>query len=330
MCRFGQPKSSLKRLISLNLLNACATVDSPGKIFSFKGETISGLALLLFASPLTLLEQTSGVARVILGILLILSVFSWALILQKYSQLGGLDGKTSKFLQMFRAGRGLSDPNTLRAGVGRHSADIGICGGISRAQSRRSAARMCGRCGADRQAEKCERHRRRDAGSRRRRSAPRSRRECRRWRRSPRFRRSSDLFGTVWGVMDAFAGLGDAGAASLRAVAPGIAEALVTTAAGLFAAIPALIAYNHYLHGIRGHCLADERFRGGIRLENRDAVQLVALCHAKRRTRNRLVTFGNQYGAVHRRGAGAADHFHDYGADPAVGHRSGSCRRPRR
>ena len=60
------------------------------------------------------------------------------------------------------------------------------------------------------------------------------------------------LFGTVWGVMDAFSGLGDAGAASLRAVAPGIAEALITTAAGLFAAIPALIAYNHYLHGIRG------------------------------------------------------------------------------
>jgi biopolymer transport protein TolQ len=52
--------------------------------------------------------------------------------------------------------------------------------------------------------------------------------------------------------MDAFTGLGDAGTASLRAVAPGIAEALITTAAGLFAAIPALIAYNHYLHGIRG------------------------------------------------------------------------------
>jgi len=59
------------------------------------------------------------------------------------------------------------------------------------------------------------------------------------------------LFGTVWGVMDAFTGLGDAGTASLRAVAPGIAEALITTAAGLFAAIPALIAYNHFLHGIR-------------------------------------------------------------------------------
>ena len=52
------------------------------------------------------------------------------------------------------------------------------------------------------------------------------------------------LFGTVWGIIDAFSGLGTAGAASLRAVAPGIAEALITTAAGLFAAIPALIAYN--------------------------------------------------------------------------------------
>ena len=59
------------------------------------------------------------------------------------------------------------------------------------------------------------------------------------------------LFGTVWGVMDAFAGLGETGAASLRAVAPGIAEALITTAAGLFTAIPAVIAYNHYLQDIR-------------------------------------------------------------------------------
>ena len=59
------------------------------------------------------------------------------------------------------------------------------------------------------------------------------------------------LFGTVWGIIDAFSGLSTAGGASLRAVAPGIAEALVTTAAGLFAAIPALIAYNHFLQNIR-------------------------------------------------------------------------------
>ncbi len=54
------------------------------------------------------------------------------------------------------------------------------------------------------------------------------------------------LFGTVWGIIDAFEGLGTAGAASLRAVAPGISEALITTALGLAAAIPAAIAYNWF------------------------------------------------------------------------------------
>jgi biopolymer transport protein TolQ len=59
------------------------------------------------------------------------------------------------------------------------------------------------------------------------------------------------LFGTVWGIIDAFNGLGMASTASLQSVAPGIAEALITTAAGLFAAIPAVIAYNHYLQRIK-------------------------------------------------------------------------------
>jgi biopolymer transport protein TolQ len=52
------------------------------------------------------------------------------------------------------------------------------------------------------------------------------------------------LFGTVWGIIDAFQGLGSAGSASLRAVAPGISEALITTAIGLAAAIPAAVFYN--------------------------------------------------------------------------------------
>ncbi len=59
------------------------------------------------------------------------------------------------------------------------------------------------------------------------------------------------LFGTVWGIMDAFSALGLAGSASLRAVAPGITEALLTTALGLGAAIPAAIFYNHFGHIIR-------------------------------------------------------------------------------
>ena len=54
------------------------------------------------------------------------------------------------------------------------------------------------------------------------------------------------LFGTVWGIMHAFIGLGNTGQATLATVAPGIAEALVATAIGLFAAIPAVVAYNRF------------------------------------------------------------------------------------
>ncbi len=56
------------------------------------------------------------------------------------------------------------------------------------------------------------------------------------------------LFGTVWGIMNAFRGLANVGQATLAHVAPGIAEALVATAMGLFAAIPAVVAYNRYSH----------------------------------------------------------------------------------
>jgi len=59
------------------------------------------------------------------------------------------------------------------------------------------------------------------------------------------------LFGTVWGIMVAFHRIGIVRSAGLDIVAPGIAEALIATAAGLFAAIPAVIAYNHYLHRIK-------------------------------------------------------------------------------
>jgi biopolymer transport protein TolQ len=56
------------------------------------------------------------------------------------------------------------------------------------------------------------------------------------------------LFGTVWGIMNAFQALGNVKQATLNLVAPGIAEALIATAMGLFAAIPAVVAYNKYAH----------------------------------------------------------------------------------
>jgi biopolymer transport protein TolQ len=204
------------------------------------------LALLLFANPLTLLEQTSGVARAILGILILLSIFSWAIIFQKSVQLGGVQRKSTRFLQMFRSGGALPDPRTLRAGSSGTPLITVYDAGYSelRAQLDGSATRggklkNPSAVGVEMQVAAGDEVRRLESGMS--------------WLAtiasvSPFI----GLFGTVWGVMDAFAGLGDAGTASLRAVAPGIAEALITTAAGLFAAIPALIAYNHYLHGIRG------------------------------------------------------------------------------
>lgn len=68
------------------------------------------------------------------------------------------------------------------------------------------------------------------------------------------------LFGTVMGVVDAFHGLGTAGAATLRAVAPGISEALVTTAAGLFVAVPAVVAYNQFTARLRVMASATDDF----------------------------------------------------------------------
>lgn len=59
------------------------------------------------------------------------------------------------------------------------------------------------------------------------------------------------LFGTVWGIMDSFASIGSMGTTSITAVAPGISEALINTAAGLFAAIPALLAYNAFVNRLR-------------------------------------------------------------------------------
>jgi len=231
--------------IGLTRIRAYATVDFARQNLSRGEEIISGLALVVVANPLTLLEQTSGLARVVLGILLILSVFSWALILQKWAQLGGLDRKTDRFLQMFRAGGGLPNPKTLRAGSGGTPLIAVYDAGYAELSSQLAGGNPHG--GKVKNANAISVDMNVTAGD-----------EVRRLERgmstlatiasvSPFI----GLFGTVWGVMDAFTGLGDAGTASLRAVAPGIAEALITTAAGLAAAIPALIAYNHYLQGIR-------------------------------------------------------------------------------
>ncbi|HKS82345.1 MAG TPA: MotA/TolQ/ExbB proton channel family protein [Candidatus Acidoferrales bacterium] len=184
--------------------------------------------------------------------LLLLSVFSWAIIFQKSRQFGTIENQTKRFLQMFRAGKGLPDPKTLRAGAGgtpfvavyeagyrELEGQLGVSNPRANAAAGNIALKNPRAVGVEMQVAAGDEVRRLEKGMS--------------WLAttgsvSPFI----GLFGTVWGVMDAFSGLGDAGTASLRAVAPGIAEALITTAAGLFAAIPAVIAYNHYLQGIRG------------------------------------------------------------------------------
>lgn len=70
------------------------------------------------------------------------------------------------------------------------------------------------------------------------------------------------LFGTVWGIMNAFQNIGAKGGASLAVVAPGIAEALIATAVGLACAIPAVMGYNYYVHKVRAIKAQMENFSG--------------------------------------------------------------------
>jgi len=226
------------------------------KIF-YWGNTISSLALLLFASRLeTLIEQTGWVARIVLCVLLILSVYSWAIIFKKSGQFSRIDSQTSRFLQIFRAGGGLPAPSTLRANAGGTPLASVYQAGYRELEAQMNTAVPRPGPGAAASATTGKLKNLSAVGVEMQLAAAD---EVRRLEKGMSWLATTGsvspfigLFGTVWGVMDAFAGLGDAGTASLRAVAPGIAEALITTAAGLFAAIPAVIAYNHYLSSIRG------------------------------------------------------------------------------
>ena len=72
------------------------------------------------------------------------------------------------------------------------------------------------------------------------------------------------LFGTVWGIMNSFQAIGAAGSANLATVAPGISEALIATAIGLFAAIPAVIFYNFFLNRIKQLNLEMKNFKADL------------------------------------------------------------------
>ena len=192
-----------------------------------------------------ILEQTGLVARGVLGLLLFFSVISWGMIFQKLSLFGRIRRQSDQFLRIFRATRGVANPQAL-ATAGSPFANVYASGyrelqyqvGTHPGNPEPPKLKSLSAVTVSMQLASAEEVRRVEKGMS--------------WLATTgSVTPFIGLFGTVWGIIDAFSGLGNAGSASLRAVAPGIAEALVTTAAGLFTAIPAVIFYNNFVGDIR-------------------------------------------------------------------------------
>ncbi len=189
-----------------------------------------------------LVSSTGPVAKFVLLTLLAFSLLSWAIILTKWSLLRRARMQSGRFIRAFRKAQRLQDIATV-ADQFRPSPLVGVFEGgfqeykrqlVGPTASLRSltAVQRGMQIGASEEITRLERN------------VP--------WLAiTAAVTPFIGLFGTVWGIIDAFHGLGTAGGATLRAVAPGISEALITTAAGLAAAIPAVIAYNLIGNSIR-------------------------------------------------------------------------------
>lgn len=211
-----------------------------------EGYNIFLLATILITDLGNILGQTGWVARVVLLILLVFSIVSWGMIFQKLGLFGRIRRESDQFLRIFRATRGVANPQAL-ASAGSPFASV-YASGFRELQSQVGTGtgstastgqlKSLAAVNVSMQLAAAEEVRRAEKGMS--------------WlATTAAVSPFIGLFGTVWGIIDAFSGLGDAGSATLRAVAPGISEALFTTAAGLFTAIPAVIFYNHFLQNIR-------------------------------------------------------------------------------
>jgi biopolymer transport protein TolQ len=186
--------------------------------------------------------QNSGpVAQGVLIILLLASIFSWAIMLSKWRRFASARKQSQGFLRAFRKSGRLSEIATV-AEQFQPSPLVSVFTEINDEYQRQSGGRGMPRNPAalERAAQTAS-------------SETLTSMESRMtWLASiANGATFVGLFGTVMGIIDAFHGLGTAGAATLRTVAPGISEALITTAAGLAVAIPALIGYNQLTSQLR-------------------------------------------------------------------------------
>jgi biopolymer transport protein TolQ len=191
-------------------------------------------ALFVGGEIVDLVRVAGPVAQAVLLVLLAFSLISWAIILSRWSILKRARVQSGRFLRAFRRAQRLQDINSVaeqfrpsplvgvfHSGFREFERQVGTSGGLRNPLAVQRAMQIA------------------------------SSEEMTRFERNLPWLAITGavtpfvgLFGTVWGIIDAFHGLGTSGAATLRAVAPGISEALITTAAGLAAAIPAVIAYN--------------------------------------------------------------------------------------
>ena len=192
----------------------------------------------------TLIVHASVVVKFVLAILLLVSFMSWMFIFQKFYVIRRAVAQTLKFEREFWGGQ---DLNALYQGAVNHRHTIGSLERIFE-----SGYREFAKLRGQRETERSDMV----DGARRAMRAT-FQREMDYLERHLAFLASTGsvspyvgLFGTVWGIMHAFRSLANVQQATLAQVAPGIAEALVATAIGLFAAIPAVVAYNRYSHDV--------------------------------------------------------------------------------
>ncbi len=199
---------------------------------------ISSLLLLAIGGEIAnLIWQSGPVAKAVLVILLFFSLLSWAVILSRWSLLSRARMQSGRFLRAFRKAQRMPDISAVSEQF-RPSPLVSVFESGYGEYRRQGGGRNLTAVQRAMQIASSEELTRLE-------------------RRLPWLAITAavspfiGLFGTVWGIIDAFHGLGTSGAATLRAVAPGISEALITTAAGLFAAIPAVIFYNLFNNDIR-------------------------------------------------------------------------------
>ena len=198
-----------------------------------------------------LIWSAGPVAKFVLGVLLLFSIVSWALIVEKWWQLRRVRRQTLGFVKIFREGR---RPSMVHAAA-RKFRESPLAALYSAAYAEISGIPDAGEPVVDdadeglssERLEAVHRAMRRAAGI-----------EVAALERYLPFLATTasaapfiGLFGTVFGIMSAFHGIGTQGSASLAVVAPGISEALVATAAGLGAAIPAVMGYNYLVNQVR-------------------------------------------------------------------------------